>query len=52
MGDGWETKRRRAPGFDWCILALGQAGLIEKLKLIPHTLKATSCSSIDSSSVY
>ncbi len=22
MGDGWETKRRRAPGFDWCILAL------------------------------
>ncbi len=28
MGDGWETKRRRAPGFDWCILALGQSGAI------------------------
>ncbi|WP_111860464.1 allantoicase [Acinetobacter sp. CFCC 10889] len=33
MGDGWETKRRRAPGFDWCILALGQAGQIDKLEV-------------------
>ena len=33
MGDGWETKRRRAPGFDWCILALGQAGSIEKIEI-------------------
>ncbi|SDB82179.1 allantoicase [Acinetobacter boissieri] len=33
MGDGWETKRRRAPGFDWCILALGQAGKIEKIDI-------------------
>lgn len=33
MGDGWETKRRRAPGFDWCILALGQAGEIEKIDI-------------------
>lgn len=31
MGDGWETKRRRAPGFDWCIIALGQTGQIEKI---------------------
>ena len=30
MGDGWETKRRREPGFDWCIIALGQAGHVEK----------------------
>lgn len=41
MGDGWETKRRRAPGFDWCILALGQSGQIEKLRLIPRILKVT-----------
>lgn len=33
MGDGWETKRRRAPGFDWCILALGQVGKIEKIEI-------------------
>ena len=33
MGDGWETKRRRAPGFDWCILALGQSGHIEKIDI-------------------
>ncbi|WP_269914670.1 allantoicase [Acinetobacter sp. HY1485] len=33
MGDGWETKRRRAPGFDWCILALGQKGKIEKIEI-------------------
>ncbi|ENX41902.1 allantoicase [Acinetobacter sp. NIPH 2100] len=33
MGDGWETKRRRAPGFDWCIIALGQTGQIEKIEV-------------------
>jgi len=33
MGDGWETKRRRAPGFDWCIIALGQAGSVEKIEV-------------------
>lgn len=26
MGDGWETARRRGPGNDWVILALGHAG--------------------------
>ena len=33
MGDGWETKRRRAPGFDWCIIALGQSGFVEKIEV-------------------
>lgn len=33
MGDGWETKRRRAPGYDWCILQLGQAGVVEKIEV-------------------
>ena len=33
MGDGWETKRRRAPGSDWCIIALGHAGNIEKIEV-------------------
>ena len=26
--DGWETRRRRAPGFDWCIVRLGSPGVI------------------------
>jgi allantoicase len=29
MGDGWETARRRGPGNDWVILALGAAGTLE-----------------------
>ncbi len=31
MGDGWETRRRREPGNDWCILQLGCPGLIERV---------------------
>ena len=31
MGDGWETKRRRGPGHDWAVVALGAAGTIKKL---------------------
>jgi allantoicase len=30
MGDGWETRRRREPGNDWCILQLGAPGIIER----------------------
>jgi len=26
--DGWETRRRRTPGHDWCIIRLGLAGVI------------------------
>jgi len=26
--DGWETRRRRTPGHDWCIIRLGLAGKI------------------------
>jgi allantoicase len=26
--DGWETRRRRTPGFDWCIIRLGMPGII------------------------
>ncbi|WP_374764765.1 allantoicase [Yunchengibacter salinarum] len=28
MGDGWETRRRREPGNDWGLIALGHAGRI------------------------
>ncbi len=33
MGDGWETARRRGPGNDWVILALGHPGRIEKIEV-------------------
>lgn len=33
MGDGWETRRRREPGNDWCIIALGHPGVIEQIEV-------------------
>ncbi|MGI9232672.1 MAG: allantoicase [Woeseiaceae bacterium] len=33
MGDGWETARRRGPGNDWVIFALGQPGVIERAEI-------------------
>ena len=29
--DGWETRRRREPGHDWCIVRLGLRGAIRSL---------------------
>jgi allantoicase len=29
--DGWETRRRREPGHDWCVIALGIPGAIESV---------------------
>ncbi len=31
MGDGWETARRRTPGNDWVLLALGYRGIIDEV---------------------
>jgi allantoicase len=33
MGDGWETKRRRGPGYDWTILKLGVPGEIRRIEV-------------------
>jgi len=33
MGDGWETARRRGPGNDWVIIALGRPGVIERAEI-------------------
>jgi allantoicase len=33
MGDGWETKRRRGPGYDWAIVRLGRTGRIKKIEV-------------------
>jgi allantoicase len=31
MGDGWETARRRTPGNDWVIVALGHVGVVQQV---------------------
>lgn len=39
MGEGWETRRRRGPGFDWSIVQLGQAGEIQKIEIDTNHFK-------------
>ncbi len=39
MGDGWETKRRRGPGHDWCIVKLGHAGALKKFEVDTNHFK-------------
>jgi allantoicase len=33
MSDGWESKRRRGEGYDWCIIKLGTAGMITRVEV-------------------
>lgn len=33
MGDGWETRRRREPGYDWIIIELGHAVIVKKIEI-------------------
>jgi allantoicase len=33
MGDGWETRRRREPGNDWAVIALGYPGTIRRIEV-------------------
>ena len=33
MGDGWETRRRREPGHDWCIIELGHAVHVRQVQI-------------------
>ena len=33
MGDGWETRRRRTPGSDWALIALGGRGKVCRVEL-------------------
>ena len=52
MGDGWETKRRREPGFDWCVLALGQTGTIEKIEIDTAHFKGNFPAQVSIQAVY
>src|SRR5690349_24784627 len=31
--DGWETRRRRIPGHDWCVVRLGLRGVIRHVDI-------------------
>src|SRR3954471_14717980 len=31
--DGWETRRRRTPGYDWCVIQLGLRGIIKQVDI-------------------
>ena len=31
--DGWETRRRRSEGYDWCIIRLGKPGMIKEIDI-------------------
>ncbi|MHA1524394.1 MAG: allantoicase [Alphaproteobacteria bacterium] len=33
MGDGWETRRRREPGHDWIVIALGAPGSVTRIEI-------------------
>jgi allantoicase len=47
MGDGWETRRRRGPGFDWLVLRLATLGVIGRIEVDTNHFKGNfpeSCS--------
>ena len=46
MGDGWETRRRRSPGYDWIIIKLGTATKINKILVDTTFFKGNSPSFI------
>jgi allantoicase len=39
MGDGWETRRKRVPGFDWIVLKLATVGHIDKIEVDTNHFK-------------
>jgi allantoicase len=47
MSDGWETKRRRGEGYDWCVIKLGNSGTIKRVEVDTSHFKGNypeSCS--------
>jgi allantoicase len=39
MGDGWETRRRRGPGYDWAIVRLGTTGAVSRVEVDTNHFK-------------
>lgn len=47
MGEGWETRRRRGPGYDWIIIQLAQSARLKRIEVDTHHFKGNfpeSCS--------
>ena len=47
MHDGWETRRRRGPGHDWCVIRLGAPGTVRRVEVDTSFFKGNfpeSCS--------
>lgn len=44
--DGWETRRRRSEGFDWCILRLGISGIIHGIDVNTTHFKGNAPASV------
>ncbi|MEO8380263.1 MAG: allantoicase [Acidobacteriota bacterium] len=51
MSDGWETKRRRGPGYDWVVVKLATEGRIRRIELDTNHFKGNypDTASIDAS---
>lgn len=39
MGEGWETRRKRVPGFDWIVVKLAAAGTLQKIEVDTNHFK-------------
>lgn len=52
MGEGWETRRRREPGNDWCIIALGQPGVVESIEIDTAYFKGNFPDKVSIQAVY
>ncbi|RXJ68481.1 allantoicase [Halarcobacter ebronensis] len=52
MGDGWETRRRREPGFDWGIIELAKPAIIEKIVVDTKFFKGNYADSFSICSSY
>jgi allantoicase len=52
MGDGWETRRRREPGFDWGIIELGNPAIIDNIMIDTNFFKGNYPDSFSICSAY
>lgn len=52
MGDGWETRRRREPGNDWCIIGLGVPGIAEYVEIDTSHFKGNYPDKVSIQAVY
>jgi len=52
MGDGWETRRRREPGFDWGVIELSNPAIIDNIMIDTNFFKGNFPESFSICSAY